>query len=477
MPLNSRSDVADALDDDLYAASDLARSIPRYRFPPHEIEAGHALALVQDELILDGNARLNLATFCTTWVEPEVHELLAQCFDKNMVDKDEYPQTAELENRCVRMLADLWHAPDAADSIGTSTTGSSEAAMLGGLAAKWRWRQARRAAGAPAGNPNLVCGSVQICWEKFGRYFDVELRQAPMGAGVYTMTPAQVVERCDADTIAVVVTFGQTYTGLYESVQEISDALDELQARTGLDIPIHVDAASGGFLAPFVRPDLVWDFRLPRVRSINASGHKTGLAPIGVGWALWRDTADLPQELVFDVSYLGGDSPTFNLNYSRPAAQVIAQYYEFIRLGHEGYARVQGRLYDAAGVIAAAVAGMGPFEVIHDGSPDAGIAAVSWRLRAGAQVDGGPVRWTLYDLADRMRTRGWLAPAYSLPADEQALSIQRVLLRHGTSGDLARSFVTDLTRAVGTLTDHPPVTALTEAEAGSSSHTGKAGGH
>ena len=471
MPLSARSSVSGSLDDDLYASADLSRPVPKYRFPDHEIPPRQAAALVEDELVLDGNSRLNLATFCTTWVEPEVTDILARCFDKNMVDKDEYPQTAEIEERCLRMLAHLWNAPDATDSIGTSTTGSSEAAMLGGLAAKWRWRKAREAAGLDASRPNFVCGSVQICWEKFARYFDVELRQVPMEAGVYLLTPEQVVEHCDENTIAVVATFGQTFTGLYEPVEAISRVLDDLQSRTGLDVPLHVDAASGGFMAPFMRPDLVWDFRLPRVKSINASGHKTGLAPIGVGWALWRDKTDLPDELVFQVSYLGGDSPTFNLNYSRPAAQVIAQYYEFVRLGREGYTGVQTRLHESAADIAAGIGAMGPFELIHDGSADTGIAAVSWRLKAS-----DPPGWNLYDLADRMRTRGWLVPAYSLPPHQADLSIQRVLIRHGFSRDLAGQLLDDLRRNVAALNEHPPTRSMTETEAGSSSHTGKATG-
>lgn len=467
MALNARTDVGDKLDDDLYASSDLAEPVPRYRFPIAEIAPRLAATMVEDQLVLDGNARLNLATFCTTWVEPEVTDLMTRCFDKNMVDKDEYPQTAEVENRCVRMLADLWNAPDSSDSIGTSTTGSSEAAMLGGLAAKWRWRQAR--ATADTSRPNLVCGSVQICWEKFGRYFDVELRQAPMTDETFVLTPEQVIERCDENTIAVVVTLGQTYTGLYEPVAAISAALDDLRTRTGLDIPIHVDAASGGFLAPFTHPDLVWDFRLPRVKSINASGHKTGLAPIGVGWGLWRDRADLPDDLIFHVSYLGGNSPTFNLNYSRPAAQVIAQYYQFLRLGHQGYTRVQQRLYDSAKLISEKVAVMGPFTIIHNGDPTRGIAASSWRLKADAALG-----WNLYDLADRMRTRGWLVPAYSLPDDRQELSIQRVLLRHGFSEELARLFISDLQTNVDALNAHPPSLSMTEAEAGTSAHSGHA---
>jgi glutamate decarboxylase len=461
--LHARSSVDDEIDDDLYASADLAAPVAKYRFPDREIPPEQAAALVEDELILDGNARLNLATFCTTWVEPQVTDILARCFDKNMVDKDEYPQTAELEQRCIRMLAHLWNAPDAADSIGTSTTGSSEAAS-----------GARAAAGKDTTRPNFVCGSVQICWEKFARYFDVEIRQVPMEPGAFTLTPEQVIEHCDENTIAVVVTFGQTYTGLYEPVEAISRALDDLQQRTGLDIPIHVDAASGGFMAAFVRPDIVWDFRLPRVRSINASGHKTGLAPIGVGWGLWRDRADLPSELVFEVSYLGGNSPTFNLNYSRPAAQVIAQYYEFVRLGREGYDRVQTRLYESAADIAAGILEMGPFALIHDGDPDRGIAAVSWRLKPDAQVDGRPVTWNLYDLADRMRTRGWLVPAYSLPPHQDGLSIQRVLLRHGFSRDLAGQLLDDLRRNVAALCAHPPTQPMTESEAGTSAHTGHA---
>ena len=249
--------------------------------------------MVRDDLMLEGNPRLNLATFCTTWVEAEARALMDDAITRNIVDKDEYPQTAEIEARCVRMLADLWNAPPGASAMGTSTTGSSEAAMLAGLAAKHRWRAARRAAGKPAGEPNLVSGPVQVCWEKFARYFDVELREAPMTQASYLLTPEQVLARTDENTIAVVVTLGQTFTGLYEDVAAISRALDELEARTGLSVPIHVDAASGGFLAPFVTPELVWDFRLPRVRSINASGHKMGLAPLGCGWALWRDAADL----------------------------------------------------------------------------------------------------------------------------------------------------------------------------------------
>ena len=244
--------------------------------------------MVSDELLLDGNARQNLATFCQTWHEPETLTLMDMSVDKNLIDKDEYPQTAEIERRCVHMMADLWHAPQAANTVGASAIGSSEACMLAGMAAKWRWRAKRRAACQPTDKPNMVCGPVQVVWHKFARYWDIEIREVPMSHGRYAMDPASMLERVDENTIMVVPTLGLTYTGAYEPVAELSNALDELQADTGLDIDIHVDAASGGFLAPFCAPEVVFDFRLPRVKSINASGHKFGLAPLGVGWVIWR---------------------------------------------------------------------------------------------------------------------------------------------------------------------------------------------
>ena len=264
--------------------------------------------------------------------------------NKNLIDKDEYPQTAEIEARCVHMLADLWHAPGAANTVGTSAIGSSEACMLAGMAAKWRWRAKRQAAGKPTDKPNMVCGPVQVVWHKFARYWDIEIREVPMSHGHYMMDPADVLARVDENTIMVVPTFGVTYTGAYEPVEAIAKALDKLQADTGLDIDIHVDGASGAFLAPFCAPDVVFDFRLPRVKSISTSGHKFGLAPLGVGWVIWRDRQELPEDLIFHGNYLGGDMPTFQINFSRPAGQIIGQYYNFLRLGHEGYQRTPRRV-------------------------------------------------------------------------------------------------------------------------------------
>ena len=304
----------------------LRKSLPRYELPEGEMSPQTAYNVVHDELILDGNARLNLATFVTTWMEPEARLLMAETFDKNMIDKDEYPQTAELELRCVNMLSRLWNSPAHEEAVGCSTIGSSEAAMLGGMALKWKWRERMKAANKPTDKPNLVMGiNVQVCWEKFCRYWDVEPRCVPMEGDRYHLTAQEAVKLCDENTIGVIAVMGSTFDGSYEPVQAINAALDALQQQTGWDIPIHVDGASGGFIAPFLQPDLAWDFRVPRVKSINTSGHKYGLVYPGVGWIIWREKENLPDELIFSVNYLGGQMPTFALNFSRPGNQVVAQ--------------------------------------------------------------------------------------------------------------------------------------------------------
>jgi glutamate decarboxylase len=360
-------------------------------------------------------------------------------------------------------MADLWNSPDGANTIGCSTTGSSEAAMLGGLAAKWRWRAKRHAQGKSIDKPNLVCGAVQVCWHKFGRYFDVEVREVPVDGDRLMMGPDEVLARCDENTIMVVPTLGLTMSCQYEPVEAIAHALDKLERDTGLDIPIHVDAASGGFLAPFCQPDIVWDFRLPRVKSINASGHKFGLAPLGVGWVIWRDHADLPEDLVFRVNYLGGDMPTFALNFSRPAGQIVCQYYNFLRLGFEGYRRVQNACYHTAQHLAAEIGKMGPFRIIHDGN--GGLPAVCWTL-----TDSARNQFSLYDLSDRLRARGWQVPAYSMPPNREDLVVQRILVRHGVSRDLGDILLEDIGRSLATLEKHPVSHPLTENEAGGYNH-------
>jgi glutamate decarboxylase len=394
--------------------------------------------------MLDGNARLNLATFVSTWMDDYANRLYAEAFDKNAIDKDEYPQTAAIEQYCWRMLADLWHAPDPAAAIGTSTTGSSEACMLGGLALKRRWQLRRRAAGQSADKPNLVMSSgVQVCWEKFCNYWDVEMRQVPISLEHKVLDGSDLDKYCDENTIGVVAIMGVTYTGMYEPVDQIAAALDRLQQATGLDIPIHVDGASGGMIAPFCQPDLMWDFRLPRVASINTSGHKYGLVYPGLGWVVWRDASLLPEDLIFRVSYLGGDMPTFALNFSRPGAQILLQYYLFLRLGSAGYQRVQQGSLDVAHYLADSIAGLGPFELWNDGSD---IPVFAWYLKPGQGRS-----WSLHDLSDRLRMRGWQVPAYPMPDSLQDLTVQRIVVRNGVSMDLADRLVADLRAAVAAL--------------------------
>lgn len=463
--LHERESVREQLTDEVYASRDLSVAMPKFRFPEREHDPRDAYQVVVDELMLDGNSRQNLATFCQTWVEPEVHRIMDLAIDKNMIDKDEYPQTAELEARCVHMLADLWGSPEEHNTLGTSTTGSSEAAMLGGMALLWKWRERRRAAGLPTDRPNLVTGPVQICWHKFTRYWDIEHREIPMEGDRLIMTPEEALARVDEHTIGVVPTLGVTFTGQYEPVADVAAALDDLQARTGLDVPMHVDGASGAFLAPFTAPHLAWDFRIPRVKSINASGHKFGLAPLGVGWVVWREKTDLPDDLIFDVNYLGGNMPTFALNFSRPGGQIAAQYYNFLRLGREGYRKVHDACHATAQWLAAEIAALGPFEIIFDGSPTQGIPCVSWKLTEG--VDHG---FTLFDLADRLRTSGWLIPAYTMPANRQDLAIQRILVRQGFSRDLATLLMEDYRDALAHFGRHPVGSPLSEDEAGSFHH-------
>ena len=361
--------------------------------------------------MLDGNARQNLATFCQTWEEPQVHALMELAIDKNMIDKDEYPQTAEIERRCVHMLADLWNAPESANTVGASAIGSSEACMLGGhgrqvaLAGEARGRRASR----PTGR-TWCAGRCRWCGTSSPSTGTSRCARCRCRTGTTRWTPTTCSSGSTRTRSWSCRRFGVTYTGAYELVKPLADALDQLQADTGLDVDIHVDGASGGFLAPFCAPDLEWDFRLPRVKSISTSGHKFGLAPLGVGWVVWRDVAELPDDLIFHVNYLGGDMPVFQINFSRPAGQIVAQYYDFLRLGREGYRRVHmASLRHRADTSPRRSPTLGPFELLCDSDPQTGIPTVTWRIAEGA--DPG---YTLFDLADRLRIRGWQVPAYTL---------------------------------------------------------------
>ena len=422
----------------MFSRSGEATSVPKHRLPAGAMDPTTAYQIVHDHLMLDGNARLNLATFVTTWMEPEADRLMAECLDKNMIDKDEYPQTAELELRCVNILAQLWNAPGngVQPAVGCSTIGSSEAAMFAGLALKRRWQQRRRAAGADTARPNLVMGiNVQVCWDKFCNYFEVEPRLAPMAGERFHLDAEQAVSLCDENTIGVVAVLGSTFDGSYEPVAEIAKALDDLQSRTGLDVPVHVDGASGGMVAPFVDPDLQWDFRLPRVASINTSGHKYGLVYPGVGWVLWRDASALPEELIFKVNYLGGEMPTLALNFSRPGGQVVAQYYTFLRLGREGFRQVQQECRDVATYMSAQIGELGPFRLLTKGDE---LPVFAFTLHDDV------TNYSVFDVSAGLRERGWQVPAYTFPADREDLAALRIVVRNGTGREMADLLLDDL---------------------------------
>ncbi|WP_430332808.1 glutamate decarboxylase [Rhodococcus sp. ACT016] len=421
--------------------------IPALRMPKAETEPEAAYRFIHDELMLDGSSRLNLATFVTTWMDPQADRLMAETFDKNMIDKDEYPATAEIETRCVNMVAALFNAEglsetDPTSATGVSTVGSSEAVMLAGLALKWRWRAARRAAGKDTDRPNLVLGSnVQVVWEKFCRYFDVEPKYLPMEKGRYVITPEQVREAVDENTIGVVAILGTTFTGELEPVAEIAATLDELAAAGGPDVPMHVDAASGGFVVPFLHPELEWDFRIPRVVSINVSGHKYGMTYPGIGFVVWRSKEHLPEDLVFRVNYLGGDMPTFTLNFSRSGNQVVGQYYNFVRLGVAGYTQIMESLRDTALMLSSEISKIDNMEIITDGSA---IPVLSF------EVVGDP-GFTVFDISHELRARGFQVPAYTMPANAEDVAVLRIVLREGFSRDLAWKLVVAIKDVIGRL--------------------------
>jgi len=413
-----------------------AATLPIHEIGDSGLDSEVAYELIASELLLDGQARLNLATFVTTYMPTVAAKLMAETADKNMIDKDEYPQTAEIEARCVNMIADMWSCPDHEQATGCSTTGSSEAAMLGGMALKWRWRDRMRAAGKPTDRPNMVMGAnVQVCWEKFCRYWDVEPRLVPMEGNRFHLDAEQAVAHCDENTIGVVAILGSTFDGSYEPVKEIAAALDKLEADKGLYVPVHVDAASGGFVAPVLQPELEWDFRIKRVQSINASGHKYGLVYPGVGWALWRNEEALPRDLVFDVNYLGGHMPTFALNFSRPGSEVVAQYFMFTTLGRDGYRRVMQGAQDVATHLSGEIGKMGPYQLITEGR-DLPVFAFA--------LNPDVTNYTVFDVSDRLRQHGWLVPAYTFPENRQDLSVLRIVVRAGMTIQMAEALLMHL---------------------------------
>ncbi|OGY24652.1 MAG: glutamate decarboxylase [Candidatus Woykebacteria bacterium RBG_13_40_7b] len=414
------------------------KSIPKYQLPENEMPANAAYQLIHDELNLDGNPSLNLASFCTTWMEPEAHKLLAETMNKNFIDHDEYPQIEIIHERSVNMLARLFNAPEDSDSVGTATIGSSEAIMLGLLAHKWTWKNKRKAAGKPDDKPNIIFGQdVHICWDKFARYFDVEPRIIPMEKDRFVITAEEVGKRIDENTICVGAILGTTFTGQTDPIEDIDKLLKKVKKEKGWDIPIHVDAASGGFIAPFLYPKVKWDFRLERVRSINVSGHKYGLVYPGVGWLIFRDEKDVPEDIVFTVNYLGGKMPTYTLNFSRNSAQVVGQYYNFLRLGYEGYTNIMKNITENAQYLANKIMATGYFESLN---PTQLLPVVAVKFK-------NPAEFTLYELSDKIREKGWIMPAYSLPPNAEDVVIMRIVVKENFSRDMCDMLYEDICEA------------------------------
>ncbi|BAF11404.1 glutamate decarboxylase 1 [Oryza sativa Japonica Group] len=424
-----------------FASRYVRASLPRYRMPENSIPKEAAYQIINDELMLDGNPRLNLASFVTTWMEPECDKLIMAAINKNYVDMDEYPVTTELQNRCVNMIAHLFHAPLGEDetAVGVGTVGSSEAIMLAGLAFKRRWQNKRKAEGKPFDKPNIITGAnVQVCWEKFARYFEVELKEVKLRDGYYVMDPEKAVDMVNENTICVAAILGSTLNGEFEDVKLLNDLLDKKNKETGWETPIHVDAASGGFIAPFLYPELEWDFRLPWVKSINVSGHKYGLVYAGIGWCIWRNKEDLPEELIFHINYLGTDQPTFTLNFSKGSSQVIAQYYQLIRHGFEGYRNIMENCHENAMVLKEGLVKTGRFDIV---SKDEGVPLVAFSLKDRSRHDE-------FEISDMLRRFGWIVPAYTMPPDAQHVTVLRVVIREEFSRTLAERLVLDIEKVM-----------------------------
>jgi glutamate decarboxylase len=421
----------------------LLHAAPDHKLPEAGMPAVDAMRLLGEELVLDGDPMRNLATFVTTWMEPEAQRVIAENLHRNFIDHAEYPQTAEIEQRCIRMIASLFHAPG--ETTGARTQGSSEAIMLGALALKWKWRARQEAAGKPTDRPNLVFGGdVHVVWEKFCRYFDVEPRIVPLHPEKYVIGPEDVEPHVDENTIGVAAVLGTTFTGHADDIRGIDELLLTIKHDKGIDVPIHVDGASGGFVWPFLYPDSLWDFRLQQVRSINVSGHKYGLVYPGIGWLVFRERSDLPDDLVFYENYLGKTDATFTLNFSTGAAMVLAQYYNFVRFGHDGYRYAMETMQHNAHILFDKIMDIGEFECIG-GKTHEQLPLVAFQLTPGHNYDE-------FDVAGQLAAeRGWMVPAYTLPPKADHVKIMRALVKLTLGHPLVAALAEDLASACDTL--------------------------
>lgn len=428
--------------DALYGNRFVTEEVPKTEFPGGGMSPKEAMRLVGEELVLDGVPARNLATFVTTWMEPEARRLIADNLHRNFIDHAEYPRSAKIEQRCIQMLADLFNAPG--ETTGARTQGSSEAIMLGALSLKWKWRERRQKAGGSTEKPNLVFGGdVHVVWEKFCRYFDVEPRIVPLRPGKYTIGPGDVEPHVDENTIGVAAVLGTTFTGHKDDIAGIDELLVRLKKERELDVPLHVDAASGGFVWPFLYPGTKWDFRLEQVRSINVSGHKFGLVYPGVGWLIFREKTDLAEDLVFYENYLGETDATFTLNFSTGAAMVLAQYYNLVRYGRDGYAYVIGMMRENAQALAEQLKAQGRFELIGEGEEQ--LPLVTFKLAEAGDYDEFDIAWQL------SAERGWMLPAYTMPPDAQEVRVMRALVKETLSREQVDTLAADIERACKTL--------------------------
>jgi glutamate decarboxylase len=430
-----------------YASRSFSRDIPKYSLPEGGVSADAAYQLVHDELNLDGNPALNLASFVTSWMEPQADRLAAETLAKNLIDQDEYPQSEVIHRRVVSMIGRLFHAPSGGQPTGTATIGSSEAIMLAMLAHKRSWQRRREAAGEPADRANIVMGAdVHTCWEKFARYFEVEPRVVPMEDGRYTIGAQEVEPLLDERTIGVAGLHGSTFTGQMDDLASLDELLGRVESERGWRIPLHVDAASGGFVTPFSEPELEWDFRLERVRSINVSNHKFGLVYPGMGTVVFREATDLPQELIFHINYLGGDMPNYSLNFSRPSSSVILQYFAFLRLGHQGYRAIVSSVLSNARALARALGAIDQLDVLNDGA--------RYPIVIVRATD--PEKLDLTLLSQLLRARGWIVPAYTLPPNAEHVTVMRMVIKENFSRDMVDLLAHDIGATIRVLEQGPP---------------------
>jgi glutamate decarboxylase len=424
-------------------------AIPKYKLPAKGMEPRAAYHLIHDELQTQGNPTLNMASFVTTIMDEECDRLISENLGVNYIDTEVYRANLEIQNRCVAILNDLCNAPAPEKTWGTSCAGSSEAVMLAMLAHKRAWQEKRRAQRKPWSKPNIVMGNdVHLVWNKGANYFEIEQRLIPLHKTRFTISAEEVLERVDENTICVVGVLGTSYTFQYDPIEEINDALVELKQDKGLDIPLHVDGASGAFIAPFLNPELKWDFRLEQVKTINVSGHKFGLVYPGIGWALWRDEDDIPRSLITETNVLGFIEKSFGLNFSRGGAMILAQYYNFIRLGRDGYKRIQQTMRDNASYLARKVKALRKFNIINDGTYT---PCCCCSLKDESKYNAA-------DVVHMLAQKGWIIPAFSMPPDAQSVNAIRMNVKETFSRNMADVLVADIAQAIDKLeaTHHKP---------------------